>query len=63
MKIMAGLLRQGRFADEIMQMHTALDARHRTAATKVGRNDPCPCGSEKKFKQCHGRTAGSAVLQ
>lgn len=22
---------------------------------KVGRNDPCPCGSEKKFKQCHGR--------
>ena len=22
---------------------------------KVGRNDPCPCGSEKKYKQCHGR--------
>jgi len=22
---------------------------------KVGRNDPCPCGSGKKFKQCHGR--------
>ncbi|HAL43538.1 MAG TPA: preprotein translocase subunit SecA [Methylophilaceae bacterium] len=21
---------------------------------KVGRNDPCPCGSNKKFKQCHG---------
>ena len=21
---------------------------------KVGRNDPCPCGSGKKFKQCHG---------
>ena len=20
-----------------------------------GRNDPCPCGSGKKFKQCHGR--------
>ncbi|MYM64696.1 preprotein translocase subunit SecA [Pseudomaricurvus sp. HS19] len=25
--------------------------------SKVGRNDPCPCGSGKKFKQCHGRLA------
>ena len=25
-------------------------------APKVGRNDPCPCGSGKKFKQCHGAT-------
>ncbi|NBQ94527.1 MAG: hypothetical protein EBU15_03915 [Betaproteobacteria bacterium] len=24
---------------------------------KIGRNDPCPCGSGKKFKQCHGRVA------
>jgi preprotein translocase subunit SecA len=23
--------------------------------TKAGRNDPCPCGSGKKFKQCHGK--------
>jgi uncharacterized protein len=23
---------------------------------KVGRNDPCPCGSGKKFKQCHGKS-------
>ena len=22
---------------------------------KVGRNDPCPCGSGKKYKRCHGR--------
>ncbi|MBX9656918.1 MAG: SEC-C domain-containing protein, partial [Nitrospiraceae bacterium] len=21
---------------------------------KVGRNDPCPCGSGKKYKKCHG---------
>jgi preprotein translocase subunit SecA len=25
------------------------------AEKKVGRNDPCPCGSGKKFKHCHGR--------
>ena len=28
----------------------------RRDAPKVGRNDPCPCGSGKKFKQCHGKT-------
>jgi preprotein translocase subunit SecA len=26
----------------------------RVPAAKVGRNDPCPCGSGKKFKRCHG---------
>jgi preprotein translocase subunit SecA len=26
----------------------------RAAPAKVGRNDPCPCGSGKKFKRCHG---------
>jgi len=27
------------------------------AGAKVGRNDPCPCGSGKKYKRCHGATA------
>ncbi|MBI4250619.1 preprotein translocase subunit SecA [Candidatus Uhrbacteria bacterium] len=27
---------------------------HENTAAKVGRNDPCPCGSGKKFKRCHG---------
>ncbi|MDY0317151.1 MAG: preprotein translocase subunit SecA [Candidatus Izemoplasmatales bacterium] len=27
----------------------------RTVSEKVGRNDPCPCGSGKKYKHCHGR--------
>ena len=26
---------------------------------KVGRNDPCPCGSGKKYKNCHGRMEGA----
>ncbi len=25
------------------------------AGPKIGRNDPCPCGSGKKFKNCHGK--------
>jgi len=24
---------------------------------KVGRNEPCPCGSGKKYKQCHGKVS------
>ena len=35
-------------ADESVQVATM---------PKVGRNEPCPCGSGKKFKQCHGRLA------
>ena len=27
----------------------------RRSQPKVGRNDPCPCGSGKKYKNCHGR--------
>ena len=27
------------------------------ASKKVGRNDPCPCGSGKKYKNCHGKAA------
>ena len=36
----------------------ATDFRDQQAALpKVGRNDPCPCGSGKKFKHCHGQLA------
>jgi preprotein translocase subunit SecA len=30
----------------------------RRTGEKVGRNDPCPCGSGKKYKKCHGATEG-----
>ncbi len=29
-------------------------------AKKIGRNDPCPCGSGKKYKNCHGRNLPEA---
>jgi preprotein translocase subunit SecA len=29
----------------------------RREGSKVGRNDPCPCGSGKKYKKCHGAAA------
>ncbi len=46
MQIMADLLRNRRYADEVM-----------TILRAAGRNDPCPCGSGRKAKVCHG--AGS----
>jgi preprotein translocase subunit SecA len=41
-------------ADSAMQVPLQQMPVHRDAP-KVGRNDPCPCGSGKKYKQCHGK--------
>ena len=30
---------------------------------KVGRNDPCPCGSGKKYKKCHGKDEAEAAAE
>ncbi|MBS0391632.1 MAG: preprotein translocase subunit SecA [Proteobacteria bacterium] len=48
---------------ETGEVETTLDAKTAAAAqgavpgVRVGRNDPCPCGSGKKYKQCHGKLA------
>ncbi len=42
-------------ADEHDMGETALRRSPVQAGPKIGRNDPCPCGSGKKYKQCHGR--------
>lgn len=43
-------------ASSAMQKHTQSEtATVKRLVPKVGRNDPCPCGSGKKYKQCHGR--------
>jgi uncharacterized protein len=55
MRIMGELLRRERAPSEIMQILAAEEAKLREAFAKTGRNDPCPCGSGRKFKQCHGR--------
>ena len=55
MKIMANLLRQRRPPADIMGLMAAEDdVRLQKAFAQASRNDPCPCGSGKKFKQCHG---------
>ena len=45
-------------ASGVMQQHTqGQNVTVRRTMPKVGRNDPCPCGSGKKYKNCHGRNA------
>ncbi len=55
MRSMAELLRQQRAPAELMRHYQARDRQLVEAFAAAGRNDPCPCGSGKKFKQCHGR--------
>jgi len=33
---------------------SASEKKQAVSAKKAGRNDPCPCGSGKKYKKCHG---------
>lgn len=41
--------------DEYLKSPAGADARALISRLKVGRNDPCPCGSGKKYKACCGR--------
>jgi uncharacterized protein len=56
MRIMADLLRRNRAPAEVVQILASQDAQMEAAFATVGRNDPCPCGSGRKYKFCHGRT-------
>lgn len=55
MRIMAELLGRNRAPAEIMRLLAVQDAQMRQAFAKARRNEPCPCGSGRKLKQCHGR--------
>jgi len=55
MRIMADLLRQGRYADEVMAILAQETRGESGKQTKIGPNDPCPCGSGLKYKRCYGR--------
>jgi preprotein translocase subunit SecA len=48
-------LAEGDAAEERAKAQAAAQQPFVRAGEKVGRNDPCPCGSGKKYKQCHGR--------
>ena len=55
MRLMAAELRAERPPANIMQILAAEEADLQRCITQAHRNDPCPCGSGRKFKLCHGR--------
>jgi uncharacterized protein len=54
MKVMAGLIRSGLDAGGVMQTSSGKEADLGSKFAAAGRNAPCPCGSGRKFKRCHG---------
>lgn len=54
MKFMAAELRAKRPPANLMRVLRQQDAELQRRFDAAGRNDPCPCGSGRKFKQCHG---------
>jgi preprotein translocase subunit SecA len=53
----AGGLGADEEARQAQAMAAALQGGVSESGARVGRNDPCPCGSGKKFKHCHGQIA------
>jgi uncharacterized protein len=55
MRIMTDLLRRGWAPAEIMRIYATEDEQRLRQAFATARcNDPCPCGSGRKYKRCHG---------
>jgi len=63
MKIMAGLIRRARPATEVMWILAVEGAKWQGLFDQTGRNNLCPCGSGRKYKQCHGQPAAKYPLK
>lgn len=57
LKTLAQLMRSGRPADDLMKVVAEQDRAFEAALRAAGRNGPCPCGSGRKVKVCHGAPA------
>lgn len=61
MRIMANELRNRRPPANVIQILAQEEAERQAQFANVGRNDPCPCGSGRKFKVCHGKRQATPV--
>jgi uncharacterized protein len=61
MNIIAEALKSGRLAAAAMPVIADRDAAFSRQVHEAGRNNPCPCGSGKKTKRCHGAVTTDAV--
>jgi uncharacterized protein len=62
MKLMAGLTRRNRPAAEVMRLLAVEEAKWQELFARTRRNNPCPCGSGRKFKGCHARAGAKYPL-
>ena len=60
-KLIVDVMRRGRPAAEVMEILAAEETKLKAALAHANRNDPCPCGSGRKVKQCHGRAKPPAA--
>jgi uncharacterized protein len=63
MRFMADEIRGGRAPANVMAFLARRDADLTRRFTAANRNEPCPCGSGLKFKQCHGRGRSAHISQ
>lgn len=62
MRLMINLLRDGRPASDVIAILAAEEEPFRRRLHAAGRNDPCPCGSGRKTKRCHGAAEPTPAL-
>jgi len=63
MRIMTAELRAGRTPANVMLYLAQEEAELQRRFAQARRNDPCPCGSGRKFKHCHGRPGARARVE
>jgi uncharacterized protein len=54
MEVMIDLMKRGKAAADVMDIIMAEEQPFRDALQQSGRNEPCPCGTGRKVKHCHG---------
>jgi uncharacterized protein len=63
LKLLAQLIQRGLPATQIMSILSQGSVAQARRSGKIGRNQPCPCGSGRKYKKCHGREAVGMSLE
>jgi preprotein translocase subunit SecA len=48
--------------DNVRSSETEITGTYHRTEPKIGRNDPCPCGSGKKYKNCHGKPGAAQEI-
>jgi uncharacterized protein len=62
MRLMARMLHSGQPPADVMRWYATQDAKRMLAYASARPGEPCPCGSGKRYRHCHGRRASRAAV-